>query len=70
VKEDHGKPIFGCQFHLNLKEGEPVILATVGGNRVTVYECPEDGSLRLLQVFADPDVSVCSSKQCYTVFCG
>jgi len=56
VKEDHAKSIFGCQFHLNLKDGEPVILATVGSNRVTIYECTSDGALKLLQVFADPDV--------------
>jgi polycomb protein EED len=58
AKEDHGQPIFGCQFHLSLKDGEPNILATVGSKRVTIYECPSNGTFVLVQVFEDPDVSL------------
>lgn len=54
VKEDHGQPIFGIDVNKNTKDGEPIVFASVGHNRVTIYELQENGKIKLLQAYADP----------------
>ena len=53
-KENHGHPIFGVSVNHHLSDNDPTVFATVGYNRVTLYEAMEDG-IKLLQCYADPD---------------
>ena len=53
-KENHGHPIFGVSVNHHLGENDPTVFATVGYNRVTVYEAMDD-SIKLLQCYSDSD---------------
>jgi len=53
-RENHGHPIFGVSVNHHLDDTDPVVFATVGYNRVTIYEVMTDG-IKLLQCYADPD---------------
>lgn len=65
MREDHNHQIFGVQFNPHLDRSQAVF-ATVGKDRVSIYECVKNNveaesgdadTIRLLQVYADPDVS-------------
>jgi len=53
-KENHGHPIFGVSVNHHLPATSPTVFATVGYNRVTIYEAMTEG-IKLLQCYADPD---------------
>jgi len=53
-KENHGHPLFGISINHHLQDPDPVVFATVGYNRVTIYEAI-DGGIKLSQCYADPD---------------
>jgi len=53
-RENHGHPLFGISVNHHLKPPHPVVFATVGYNRVTIYEALADG-IKLSQCYADPD---------------
>lgn len=48
--------MYGCAFLENFNDDGQPVFATVGSNRVTVYKCEEDGSVKVIQCFEDPDV--------------
>ena len=58
LREDHRSPIFGVQFNQHLPDGQNYF-ATVGSNRLSVYECLNDGTIRLVQCYADTDTDEC-----------
>ena len=52
-KENHGHPIFGVSVNHHLDASSPTVFATVGYNRVTIYEAMS-GGIKLLQVNVQP----------------
>ncbi|KAL5252437.1 hypothetical protein ACHWQZ_G015270 [Mnemiopsis leidyi] len=61
-KEDHKEPIFGVAFNPYNHPDHPPVFATVGSNRVTIYECTEN-SINVIQSYSDP----CTEEIFYTV---
>ena len=55
LKEDHSLPLFGVSFCMNNIKSDYPLFATVGSNRITVYECRENGYIKLIQAYCDPD---------------
>lgn len=53
-KEDHNQPLFSVQFNHLVKDVN--VFACVGSNRVSIYECLDNGKLKYLQCYADPEV--------------
>jgi len=54
-KENHGQALFGVTINNFLGSDTPALFATVGSNRVTVYQALNDGDTKLLQSYEDPD---------------
>ncbi|KAI1286807.1 Polycomb protein eed-A [Halotydeus destructor] len=55
VKEHDNQPIFGVAFNPHLQESGRYVFATASSNRISIYECLKDGTMKLLQVYSDPD---------------
>ncbi|XP_028410311.1 polycomb protein eed-like [Dendronephthya gigantea] len=57
LKEDHKQPLFGVTFNYNFDENaeDPLIFATVGSNRASIYQCKDKGEIKLLQAYVDAD---------------
>uniref|UniRef100_A0A1X7TDJ3 Uncharacterized protein n=1 Tax=Amphimedon queenslandica TaxID=400682 RepID=A0A1X7TDJ3_AMPQE len=53
IHEGHSQPLFGVQFNPFLPEKR--IFATVGTNRVTVYQCVPDNQIVPIQCYTDAD---------------
>lgn len=49
------QPLFGVSVNHHLGPNGPMIFATVGNNRVTIYEGLINGECKVLQCYADPD---------------
>jgi polycomb protein EED len=53
--EDHGQALYGVSVNSHIEVGKPALFATVGSNRVTVYETEVSGpQVKLLQCYVDP----------------
>eukprot|EP00038_Savillea_parva_P016053 m.15717 g.15717 ORF g.15717 m.15717 type:complete len:471 (-) comp3305_c0_seq1:240-1652(-) len=57
VKEDHNAKLFSVQFnpYYEQRSDPRYVLATVGGSRVSIYECMPSGAIEVLHVYIDPD---------------
>lgn len=56
AKEDHRQPIYAVNF-CDCCPGYEDYFVTVGGNRVSVYQCLESGELDVVQTYVDGDAN-------------
>lgn len=54
AKEDHRQPIYAVNF-CDCCPGYEDYFVTVGGNRVSVYQCLDNGEMDVVQTYADGD---------------
>ena len=66
-KENHGHPIFGVSVNHHLDSSSPTVFATVGYNRVTIYEAMS-GGIKLLQVSFNLKLCLCPFYLCSYFF--
>lgn len=65
--EDHGTAIYDIEFCNYLSHGEPIIFATCGSNRVSIYECKSDAEITLLQCYSDANGDEIYYSCCWSV---
>lgn len=59
AKQADNQAIYGVAFSPHLQMRGRYIFAAAHGDRVTTYECIADGSLKMLQCYADDDPDEC-----------
>lgn len=57
VKEKRKKQLWAVEFNNYVKFGQSNVFAALGGTQFSIYECTQNGSIKLLTCFEDPDVS-------------
>lgn len=57
VKEKRKKQLWAVEFNNYVKFGQSNVFAAFGGTQFSIYECTQNGSIKLLTCFEDPDVS-------------
>ncbi|KAK3734064.1 hypothetical protein QZH41_015841 [Actinostola sp. cb2023] len=57
MQEDHKQPLFSVQFNYFVKDEETDthLFATAGSNRLTIYQCEDKGTIKLIQAYVDAD---------------
>lgn len=55
MSRNDNQPLFGVHFNWNNKERDPLVLTTIGCNRVTLHEYHLQGEIWLLQSYSTAD---------------